>query len=125
MVLRSELLAAQSEGNAIKEDSAAKAQDLIRLEEQLDKTTQQLSDSRQEAAQLRVAMGGMVERDNLESLQLQLKAIDNAAMSECTKQREIIHNLNSRLSAADTEIAAHTNKMQVCKNHFYQFFLKR
>jgi chromosome segregation ATPase len=119
MVLRSELLAAQSEGKAYKDDAAAKAQSLIWLEEQLGKAQQQLSDSRQEVAQLRVEMGGMVQRRNLDTMQLQLQEIDNALISESTKQREVIQNLNSRLCAYDAEIAEHSNKMQVCTHIHY------
>jgi hypothetical protein len=114
MVLRSEYLVAQSESKANKDDAAAKGQDLIWLEEQLAKTQRQLSDSRQEAAQLRVEMCGMVQRCSLESLQQQLHEMETAALLESKSQREVIKDLNSRLSACDSERAGQINKMQVC-----------
>jgi chromosome segregation ATPase len=113
MVSRSELLAAQSQAKASKDDADSKAKDLAWLEEQLKKSQEQLAAARQEVASLREEMGGMVPRSDLEAAKLQLQELEKAARLEQKKQREEYQALRDRLGAIDAEKASLENKMQV------------
>ncbi len=113
MVLRSELLLANSESKSYKDDSDAKAKQISWLEEQLRNAQEQVETTRKEAAQLRSDHSGMVQRSELEALQAQLHELDRTSWSENKRQREITQVLNEKLCSADSERAAYVNKIQV------------
>jgi predicted nucleic acid-binding Zn-ribbon protein len=65
MVSRPELTAAESEVKATKEELEVKARDLEWVEGQLSRTQEQLNSLRTEAAQLQLAISGMVPKSEL------------------------------------------------------------
>ncbi len=112
--MRSELLSANAESKSCKDDSEAKAKQIIWLEEQLTKSQEQVATTRKEAAKLRADQGEMVQRSELEALQTQLNELDRTSRLEIKRQRENSQALNEKLSSVDSERAACVNKMQVC-----------
>ena len=113
MVLRSDLLSAESEIKSNKDDAEAKAKQISWLEEQLTKAQEQIATTRKEAAQLRTDHGGMVQRSELDALQTELNELHRTLQSENKRHRENVQALNEKFSSVDSERAEHVYKMQV------------
>ena len=112
MVSRSELLAAQSQAKASKDDADSKAKqdeiearvkDLHYMEGQLSKGQEQINSARLETAQLRADMSCMVQRSELEGAKELLSNLEAAVAIESQKHREIIAALNSRIGSLEVE----------------------
>ncbi len=116
MVPRTELLAAQSEAKAHKEEALAKAKDLGWMEAQLARAQEQLTASRAETSQLQAALGATVPKVDLESARAQRQQADAAAQAEAQKQREAAAALQAKLAALEGEKAALGAAMQVRRN---------
>ncbi len=106
MVPRAELLAAQSEAKANKEEALAKAADLER-------TKAQVSAAREEAAKLQSAMGAMVSKGELEAARGQLRQAEDAAREEGQRQREALAALTVKLGSVEAEKAPLASEMKV------------
>ena len=113
MVPRSELLAAQSEAKARQDELQAKEKELAWLQEQLQRVQEQLSASRQEEAQLRSAMQGMVAKAELEAAKAHSLELEKLARAEALKHRDALAALSERLAALEADKAAALNAMQV------------
>ena len=102
MVLRSELTAAESAAKATKEELEAKARDLDWVEGQLTRAQEQLNSVRAEAAQLQLAISGMVPKSELIS-----------SRAESDKIREDVLALHGATKALEDENSALVLKIQV------------
>jgi predicted nucleic acid-binding Zn-ribbon protein len=102
MVLRSELTAAESEAKATKEELEAKARDLDWVEGQLSRTQEQLNSVRAEAAQLQLAISGMVPKSEL-----------FATRAECDKHREASVQLQAATRTLEYEKSDLLQRMKV------------
>jgi predicted nucleic acid-binding Zn-ribbon protein len=102
MVLRSELTAAESEAKATKEELEAKARDLEWVECQMYRTQEQLNSVRAEAAQLQLAISGMVPKSEL-----------FATRADCDNLREAILELQGAMRTLNDEKSDLVQKMQV------------
>jgi predicted nucleic acid-binding Zn-ribbon protein len=113
MVTRAELLAAQSEIKACKEEAAAKAKDVAWMESQASKGQEQLQAARLEVAQLQATISSMVPRSEFEAAKKRLAEVDAAARAEEQVQRDLVRSLNDRLKALEDEKSQLFTKMQV------------
>jgi hypothetical protein len=102
MVGRSELASAQSEAKAFKEEAEAKVKDLEWKEGQLTRAQEQLKSARSEAAQLQVAMSGMVSKSEL-----------FVTRAESEKLREAIAELQDATKKLEDDKSELVKKMQV------------
>lgn len=116
MVPTSDLTAARSESQMIKEELQAKVKDLAWIQGQLSKAQEQINDARVEAAQLRADMSCMVQRSELETSRAQIRALDEAIKSEVQHHREELSVLQSQLKALESEKRETVTNLQVCKN---------
>jgi hypothetical protein len=112
MVPRTELLAAQSELKAHKDEVHVKSKDHAWLEGQLAKAQEQVNSARVEAARLQAEMSGMVARSDLEAAKAKLAEGEAAARAEADKQQKGLGELNGRIGALEKEKAALVLKMQ-------------
>ena len=85
MVQRSELMAAISEANAKRDEAALKEQDLQWHREQLRKTREQLHEAQQEAGQMHISMGNMVQRSVLAEMKAAADLHQEALQESFTK----------------------------------------
>jgi chromosome segregation ATPase len=115
MVPRAELLAAQSEAKALRDEAAVKAKDHAWLEGQLAKAQEQVSSARVEAARLQAEMGGMVSRAELEAAKAKLAEAEAAARAEAEKHQRLLGELNGRVSALEKDKSALGLKMQASR----------
>ncbi len=103
MVLRYELTAAESEAKATKEELEAKARDFDWVEDQLNRTQEQLNSARAEAEQLQLAVSSMVQKSDLITSQ-----------AECNKLRQDILALQRAMRTIEDENSDLVLKIQVC-----------
>ena len=103
MVQRSELLAAVLEANANKDEAALKEKDLQWHREQLCKAREQLHEAQQEAVQLHISMGHMVQKSALDELK---EAADS--------HQDAAKDLRGDLRSLQNEKAALEQLLQVC-----------
>jgi chromosome segregation ATPase len=115
MVPRAELLAAQSEVKAHRDEAAVKGKDHAWLEGQLAKAQEQVSSARVEAARLQAEMGGMVSRAELEAAKAKLAEAEAAARAEAEKHQRLLGELNGRVSALEKDKSALGLKMQASR----------
>jgi predicted nucleic acid-binding Zn-ribbon protein len=121
MVQRSDLLAAQGELKARNEDLQAKEKELAWLQEQLRKAQEQYNAARQDAAQLRAEMGGMVLRSELDAVRAALTEREGAGKSDSQAQAKAVGELNGRIGALEKEKAELLLKMQVGSHAAFPF----
>jgi hypothetical protein len=113
MVPRSELLAAQSEIKAHKDEAHVKGKDHSWLEGQLAKAQEQVNSARVDAARLQAEMSGMVARSDLDVAKAKLAESEAAARAETEKHHKVLDELNGRISALEKDKTALVLKMQV------------
>jgi predicted nucleic acid-binding Zn-ribbon protein len=113
MVTRAELLSAQSEIKACKEEAAAKAKELAWIESQVSKGQEQLQAARLEVAQLQATISAMVPRSEFEAAKKQFSEVEAAARLEEQVQRDLVRSLHDKLKALEDEKSLLRTKMQV------------
>ena len=115
MVTRAELLSAQSEVKACKEEAAAKAKDMAHLEGQVSTGQEQLQAARLEVAQLQATISSMVPRSEFEAAKKRFNEMDAAVRAEEQAQRDLLRGLNDKLKAVEDEKSQLITKMQVMR----------
>jgi predicted nucleic acid-binding Zn-ribbon protein len=113
MVTRAELLSAQSEIKACKEEAAAKAKDFAWIESQVSKGQEQLQAARLEVAQLQATISAMVPRSEFEAAKKQFSEVEASVRAEEQVQRDLVRSLHDRLKALEDEKSVLRTKMQV------------
>jgi hypothetical protein len=101
MVPRAELLAAQAEARAHRDEADAKGRDLEWRQSQLDTAREHLNASRQEAAQMQSSIGDMVPKAELADLQAATK-----------QQQAVVSRLKESLLGLEAAKAALEEKLQ-------------
>jgi hypothetical protein len=118
MVSRSELLAAQSEARANKEEIQAKLGELSRMQSQL-------NDARYEAAQLKAAMSGMITRAEVEQEKQHWQEVEAALKDDLQNARLASQSLNEKIGLLEGEKSKLVAKIQVPlsenSSHGYSF----
>jgi hypothetical protein len=111
MVSRVELLAAQSEARANKDEVQAKLGELARMQSQL-------NDARYEAAQLKAAMSGMVTREEVEQEKQRWQEVEAALKDDLQSARQASLSLNEKIGVLEGEKSKLVAKIQVqpCTN---------
>jgi hypothetical protein len=112
MVPRTELLAAQSEVKAHKDEAHVKGKDHAWVEGQLAKAQEQVSNARVELARLQAEMGGMVARSELEAARAKLAESEAAARAEAEKHQGVLGELHGRIGSLEKDKSALILKMQ-------------
>jgi hypothetical protein len=101
MVPRAELLAAQAEARAHRDEADAKARDLEFRQSQLDQAREHLHATRQESAQLQTSAGDMVPKTELAN-----------AQAASAQQQAVIGRLKESLLGLEADKAALEEKLQ-------------
>ena len=102
MVPRAELLAAQSEARANRDDADARARDAVWMEDQLSKAREQLNVARTEAGRVHAALGDSVPRSELAAIQ-----------AAAARQQEVAGVLRESVQRLEEEKAALQERLQV------------
>ena len=102
MVPRAELLAAQSEARANRDDADARARDAVWMEDQLSKAREQLNVARAEAGRVHAALGDSVPRSELAAIQ-----------AAAARQQEVAGVLRESVQRLEEEKAALQERLQV------------
>jgi hypothetical protein len=106
MASRVELLAAQSEARANKDEVQAKLGELARMQAQL-------NDARYEAAQLKAAMSAMVTREEAGQEKQHWQEVEAALKADLQTSRLATLSLNEKIGELEGEKSMLMAKMQV------------
>jgi hypothetical protein len=106
MVSRVDLLAAQSEARANKDEVQAKLGELARMQSQL-------NDARYEAAQLKAAMSGMITREEADQEKQHWQEVEAALKADLQSARLASLSLNEKISALEGEKSKLVARIQV------------
>jgi K+-transporting ATPase c subunit len=112
MVPRSNLLQAQSEAKASREEKQAAAESMARLQAQL-------NDARVETAKLQAEMSGMVPRSSFDAARKQVEDVEATAEAERARLTATIQALNEKLSALGDEKGKLVLAAQVVERAFH------
>ena len=110
---RAELLSAQSEAKAWKDEATAKAKDVAAMESQASMGRIQLQSALLDVAQLQTTVSAMVPRSELEAAKQLFGMMNAAVRTEEQVQRDLVCSLNDRLKVLEDEKAQLHMKMQV------------
>lgn len=113
MVTRAELLSAQSEAKAWKDEAAAKAKDVALMESQVSMGQMQLQAALLDVAQLQTTVSAMVPRSELEAAKQLFDMMNAEVRTEEQVQRDLVCSLNDRLKALEDERSQLHMKLQV------------
>ena len=113
MVTMEELLSAQSEAKAWKDEATAKAKDVAAMESQASMGRIQLQSALLDVAQLQTTVSAMVPRSELEAAKQLFGMMNAAVRTEEQVQRDLVCSLNDRLKVLEDEKAQLHMKMQV------------